>query len=61
MVSCPAKLFQQKLQGHGPLGPPSPGGAENGKKGPRWGLKTDTSVTDWDKTTGQAASAKKKH
>ena len=30
-----AQPLQQSLQDHGPVGPPSPGGAENGGKGPR--------------------------
>lgn len=29
-----------------PTGPPSPGGAENGGKGSRWGPQTVTSVTE---------------
>lgn len=29
--------LQQRFQEHGPQGPPSPSGAENGRKGQRWG------------------------
>ena len=38
-----AQPLQQRLQERGPLGLPSPGGAENGGKGPTWGLQTNTS------------------
>ena len=41
-----AQPLQQRLQGHGPAGPPNPGGAENGGKGPRWGPQTDASGTE---------------
>ena len=41
-----AQPLQQRLQERGPAGPPSPGGAENGGKGPRWGPQTDASGTE---------------
>ena len=43
---CHAQPLQQRLQERGPSGPPSPGGAENGGKGPRWGPQTNTSGTE---------------
>ena len=45
-----------------PPGPPSPGGAENGGEGPRWGHKlTPRGQRDLDRTPGQLAAANKKH
>ncbi|XP_021574732.1 40S ribosomal protein S19 isoform X1 [Carlito syrichta] len=41
-----AQPLQPRLQECGPPGPSSPGGAENGGKGPRWGPQTDTSGTE---------------
>ncbi|XP_072872515.1 small ribosomal subunit protein eS19 isoform X2 [Chlorocebus sabaeus] len=41
-----AQPLQPRLQECGSPGPPSPGGAENGGKGPRWGPQTDTSGTE---------------
>ncbi|KAM5236815.1 small ribosomal subunit protein eS19 isoform 1-T1 [Ctenodactylus gundi] len=43
---CHAQPLQPRLQECGPSGPPSPGGAENGGKGPRWGPQADTSGTE---------------
>ena len=43
-ASCPATSAEAPRAG--PAGPPSPGGAENGGKGPRWGLQTDASGTE---------------
>ncbi|KAL1767580.1 40S ribosomal protein S19 isoform X1 [Sigmodon hispidus] len=43
---CQAQPLQQRLQECGPPGPPSPGGAENGGKGPRWEPQANTSGTE---------------
>ncbi|KAK7801096.1 hypothetical protein U0070_000876 [Myodes glareolus] len=40
------KPLQQRLQECGPPCSPSPGGSENGGKGPRWGPQTNTSGTE---------------
>ncbi|KAL1767971.1 40S ribosomal protein S19 isoform X1 [Sigmodon hispidus] len=43
---CQAQPLQQRLQECGLPGPPSPGGAENGRKAPGWGLQANTSGTE---------------
>ncbi|XP_027286175.1 40S ribosomal protein S19 isoform X7 [Cricetulus griseus] len=43
---CQTQPLQQRLQECGPPRPPSPGGAEDGGKGPRWGPQANTSGTE---------------